>query len=158
MNGSRSPREVYADIIDLPHHQAESRSHMSLHDRAAQFAPFATLAGFDSMVREEARITDTEVSLSESAIELINQKLTLISEKMADGDHPYITLTCFRPDGRKAGGSYGSVSGYVKKIDPLTGKVTLFRSNDLSGKKAGPIEIDMNKIKDILWDEAYDPW
>ena len=46
------PRIVYADIIDLLHHQSADRKHMSLHDRAAQFAPFAALVGYDEMVEE----------------------------------------------------------------------------------------------------------
>ena len=31
----------YDDFLDLPHHQSTEREHMSLHDRAAQFSPFA---------------------------------------------------------------------------------------------------------------------
>ena len=49
------PRIVYADIIDLPHHQSEKRKHMSLHDRAAQFAPFAALVGFEDILRKVAK-------------------------------------------------------------------------------------------------------
>ena len=55
------PRIVYADIIDLPHHQSPTRPHMSLYDRAAQFAPFAALTGYDDMIVEEVRETDTRV-------------------------------------------------------------------------------------------------
>lgn len=52
------PRIVYGDMIDHPHYQSPTRPHMSLHDRAAQFAPFAALSGYDDMVREKARIVD----------------------------------------------------------------------------------------------------
>jgi len=31
---------AYADIIDLPHHVSRNHPQMSMHDRAAQFAPF----------------------------------------------------------------------------------------------------------------------
>ena len=48
--------QKYKDIIDLPHRQSKVRPHMSLHDRAAQFAPFAALSGHGEAVRElEAR-------------------------------------------------------------------------------------------------------
>ena len=61
MSKEPDPRIVYADIIDLPHHQSAKRKHMSLHDRAAQFAPFAALVGYDEMVDEEARLTDRQI-------------------------------------------------------------------------------------------------
>lgn len=41
----------YDDIIDMPHHVSPDRPHMSIHDRAAQFAPFAALTGHDEAVR-----------------------------------------------------------------------------------------------------------
>lgn len=48
-------RILYGDIIDLPHHQSAEHPHMSLYDRAAQFAPFAALTGYEEMIEEEAR-------------------------------------------------------------------------------------------------------
>ncbi len=36
----------------LPHHVSEKRHHMSNHDRAAQFAPFAALTGFEEEIDE----------------------------------------------------------------------------------------------------------
>lgn len=42
----------YDDIINLPHHVSKKHPQMSLHDRAAQFAPFAALTGYDEEVRE----------------------------------------------------------------------------------------------------------
>ena len=49
------PREVYADIIGHPHHVSPTRPRMSPEDRAAQFAPFAALTGYDALIRETAR-------------------------------------------------------------------------------------------------------
>ena len=39
----------YDDIIELPHHQSATHPQMSLHDRAAQFAPFAALTGYEEV-------------------------------------------------------------------------------------------------------------
>ena len=50
--------EKYDDIINLPHHVSKKHPQMSLHDRAAQFAPFAALTGYDEEVKEASRITD----------------------------------------------------------------------------------------------------
>ena len=47
--------ERYADIIDLPHHKSENYPAMPQADRAAQFAPFAALVGFEDILRKVAR-------------------------------------------------------------------------------------------------------
>ena len=46
--------DTYDDIINLPHHQSVTRPHMSLHDRAAQFAPFAALTGHSAVISNAA--------------------------------------------------------------------------------------------------------
>lgn len=58
MRDTDDPRIVYTDIIDAEYHKPNDRNHMSLHDRAAQFAPFAALVGFDAMIEDEARQTE----------------------------------------------------------------------------------------------------
>ena len=50
----------YDDIIHLPHHQSAERPHMSLHDRAAQFAPFAALSGYEEAIEETVALTEAE--------------------------------------------------------------------------------------------------
>jgi len=52
-NNEPDARQVYSDIIDLPHHRSKTHPHMSLYDRSAQFAPFAALSGYDDMIKEE---------------------------------------------------------------------------------------------------------
>ena len=42
----------YSDIIDHPHYQSKTRPHMPMTSRAAQFAPFAALTGYDESVEE----------------------------------------------------------------------------------------------------------
>ena len=45
----------YDDIIDLPHPEPQRHPRMSREDRAAQFAPFAALTGFESEIEKAAR-------------------------------------------------------------------------------------------------------
>lgn len=59
----KNPREEYADIIDLPHHRSARRKPMSLYNRAAQFAPFSALSGYEDMVSEEVCLTEQQVEL-----------------------------------------------------------------------------------------------
>jgi hypothetical protein len=57
----------YEDIIDLPHPTSTKHPRMSMHDRAAQFSPFAALTGHEEAIEETAQIhTDTfEINLQE---------------------------------------------------------------------------------------------
>ena len=48
----------YDDIINMPHHVSTTHPQMSLHDRAAQFSPFAALTGHEDAIKETARLTD----------------------------------------------------------------------------------------------------
>jgi len=141
-------RVVYADIIDLPHHQSEKRPHMSLYDRAAQFSPFAALTGYDDMVREEARLTDDMRELSEMEQDNLDQKLFLLSKAIEDRDYPGVTITYFIPDERKSGGRYDRVSGIIKKIDPVERRIVLFAGNMISDGRT----IDMERISNIEGD------
>ena len=54
MNDTSSKLKRYSDIIDLPHHVSHKHPPMSDSDRAAQFAPFAALVGYDDAVEEAA--------------------------------------------------------------------------------------------------------
>lgn len=65
MSGYYADEHKYDDIIDLPHHQSKEHAHMSLHDRAAQFAPFAALTGYDEAIEETARITEEKILYEE---------------------------------------------------------------------------------------------
>ena len=64
MRGEREKRQKvqggeqehkYDDIIHLSHHVSVSHPQMPLLDRAAQFAPFAALNGYDAAVKEAAQ-------------------------------------------------------------------------------------------------------
>lgn len=47
----------YKDIINLPHHVSRRHQQMPVADRAAQFAPFAALTGYNEALDEAARQT-----------------------------------------------------------------------------------------------------
>lgn len=55
----------YDDIINLPHHVSDKHPHMSMHDRAAQFAPFAALTGHSDAIDNTARINDNKMNKEE---------------------------------------------------------------------------------------------
>ena len=105
----------YDDIINLPHPVSKNHPQMPLRDRAAQFAPFAALTGHDAAIKETARWTDERLELSEEAIAQLNEKINIIRNNI--GIEQKVSITYFIPDAKKAGGSYVTCSGIVKKID-----------------------------------------
>ena len=48
----------YEDIINLPHPVSTRHLQMSMMQRAAQFAPFAALTGYEAAINEAARKND----------------------------------------------------------------------------------------------------
>ena len=84
-------------------------------ERAAQFAPFAALTGFDEAIDETARFTDRQAELSESSLAELDRKMRLICRDMYS--MPEVSLTYFVADERKNGGKYVSLSGRVSKVD-----------------------------------------
>ena len=132
-------KEKYADIISLPHHKAANRKPMSLYDRAVQFAPFAALVGYDEMITEEARLTDAETPLSESDIEVLNRKPSLILDMVEEKQHPEIAVVYFEPDYRKDGGSFLQAQGTVKVIDPIEGRLIFYAANGISDGQVIPM-------------------
>ena len=91
----------YDDIIDMPYKKSTRHAHMSTHDRAAQFAPFAALTGYGEAVEETARFTDSKIELAE------------------------VKLDYFVQDKLKQGGKYISYKGTVDKIDEHEKKLRL---------------------------------
>ena len=116
----------YDDIINLPHHVSETRPHMSIYNRAAQFSPFAALTGYGDAVKETARLTDEKICLGEIDIDILNAKLQIITEHIKE--QPAVTVTYFMPDNKKSGGAYISFSGCIKKIDDYERKI-IFTDN-----------------------------
>ena len=64
----------YADIIHLPHHVSQNHPQMPRRDRAAQFAPFAALTGYEAAVGETARLTAERRELDAQEAEELNRR------------------------------------------------------------------------------------
>ena len=128
--------DKYFEILELPHHESRSRARMSLEDRAAQFAPYAALSGYDTVVRETARITSERITLDESEIERIDG---VISEIDALGAAVAVKITYFIADKYKSGGEYVTVCGEIGRVDRYSTTVIM-----TDGR-----EIQMSDIIDI---------
>lgn len=111
----------YDDIISLPHHISAVRQPMTRISRAAQFAPFAALTGFEDCTDEAARLTSEKPGLTEIMENELNEKLRIITERIAE--RPEIAVTYFIPDAFKEGGSITIYSGAVRRIDEFERKL-----------------------------------
>ena len=113
----------YMEIISLPHHVSKTHQQMTMADRAAQFAPFAALNGYDDAVKETERLTDDRIDLSESSLLELNRKLQLFHEQRSES--PEVAFTYFKPDDLKSGGAYQTAVGKIKKIDEYARLIVL---------------------------------
>ena len=111
----------YEDILDLPYPRPSKRAKMSMVERAAQFAPFAALTGFDSAIAETARLTGQRAELDESEKARLDEVLCSLSGASCRK----VTVTHFVSDLRKDGGQYVTTTACIKKIDECNRRLVL---------------------------------
>lgn len=104
----------YDDIINLPCPTSKRHPRMPMIDRAAQFAPFAALTGYDDAITETGRLTGEKLDLSDETKERIDLKINYLLD---NEENPNVTITYFVPDKKKAGGKYETITDKIKKID-----------------------------------------
>ncbi len=110
----------YDDIINLPHHESRRHPRMSMLNRAAQFAPFAALTGYDDAIEETSRLTDRMIDLDSDVKVDLDRTMALLRSILDDsGSLPQATITFFIPDVYKDGGSYNTIKTSVKSIDDV---------------------------------------
>ena len=105
----------YDDIKHLTRPQYDDLHPMSMHDKAAQFSPFAALVGYGDAVAETARLTDSKVELTEDEMSELNANLNRLLDSL--DEQPQISVTYFVPDEKKPGGKYVEKLGVVRIYD-----------------------------------------
>ena len=135
---------MYKDIINLEHPTSKKHKRMDMIKRAAQFAPYAALVGYEDAVREVARLTDKKIDLDDGLKGVISNKISLLDEKInelksntklsneyvEDDKYPKVSLIYFKPDEKKDGGMYLTVESNLRKIDLYT-RLLYFSSGDI---------------------------
>lgn len=107
----------YDDLLSLPRPVSARHPAMARGARAAQFAPFAALAGFGDVIEEEGRLTEARVEPGDDDKAAMNGCLLRLMARQAD--HPRVTVTRFVPDERKAGGACVTLTGSVARVDAV---------------------------------------
>ena len=118
-----------------------------MESRAFQFAPFAALVGYDSEIKETARLTDKKIVLDDSQKEMISDKLNYLNEHLNDQNE--ITITYFIKDQKKSGGKYLQKRGIIKRID-LIKKNVKFTDNSIISMT------DIINIKGDIFNEMFE--
>lgn len=121
----------YSDIIDLPHHQSEYRPHMPISSRAAQFAPFAALVGYEDMVdlttemqnRQEKKILD------ENRMDVLNKKVSVLRQYIYQ--KPEVEIIYFDETANHTGGAYVSYRGAIKRIKDTPAAMELMDGREI---------------------------
>ena len=131
----------YDDLMNLPYEKSKTHPHMSNHDRAAQFAPFAALTGYGEAISETGRLTEQAIELSDEEKEELNRKFQKIQTHL--NEEPRIEVTYFVFDRYKSGGKYITEEVQVTKIDTI--------SRFMTTKEKKKIDLD-----EIIWVEIKD--
>ena len=111
----------YSDILELPYPRPSRRAKMSMVERAAQFAPFAALTGYEDAISETARLTGCRIELDEMEKEDLDRKL----RKLSSIAKPIVTVTYYVPDSSKEGGAYITVTAGLLRAEAHTGSLLL---------------------------------
>ena len=147
MTGKENAREIYSDIIDIPHWEPLKHERLSLFERVAQFSPFSALTGYDEMIDEEAREVDAQEELSDEEMEILDRKINRIAEMLENGETPEIIITYFVPDERKSGGKYVTSKENVRRIDMIDRCIEFCRKVGVSGRY---MRVGLDRVRGIL--------
>ena len=134
----------YNDILNMPYPNPDIEKDFPDEIlRAAQFAPFAALTGYDEAVEETARLTDSKVELDEYQKAELNDKLQFLNNSEEDEE---ISITYFVPDKRKSGGAYITKKGIVLKVREYEKDVAMEDGTEIPIDDI--IEIDGNQFNE----------
>ena len=122
--------EKYREILDLPHPTSPTHPRMPISDRAAQFAPFSALTGYDDAIDETARLTDKKIELSDEMKTILDRKQAFLCNVL--DQRPEVSVTYFQNDPKKEGGVYKTVTGILKRIDEYEKQLILENGTKIS--------------------------
>ena len=114
-------KQGYEDIMDLPHHRSSRHAPLSMESRAAQFAPFAALTGYEDALVEAERQTEHFQDLDDGIKAILDAKLQMLEDRKQG--KPMVTIRYFVPDERKEGGRYMTYTGVFRHFDATENKL-----------------------------------
>lgn len=104
----------YQDIMDRPYQQSKGHLPMAREDRAGQFAPFAALTGFGSLIQKKAAIYAHKDYLPAAVSQQIFEQLTYLA-----GSGQSVVINYFNDEV----GYYEEFTDQVTVVKPARGRV-----------------------------------
>lgn len=114
----------YEKIINIKHHYPKNHRIMPIENRAAQFAPFAALTGYEESIQEVGREVEKKRELLDSEKDIINDKLRYIIDNKIQGE---VKVIYFIKDNKKDGGKYEEMTSSIRRIDEEN-RVVIFKN------------------------------
>ena len=114
----------YDDILRLPHHRSLRHRPLPAESRAAQFSPFAALAGYEEALAESTRLTCPRRCLGEDEAEALDAALRRLRDRLQAGTAE-AQLSYFVADARKAGGVYVKRKVRARRLEAATDSLYL---------------------------------
>ena len=108
----------YDDIINLSRPKS-NHPKRPITARAAQFASFKSLQGYEDDIKEQGRYVDKKVEVTEDK----KQDLDNIMNEILSKKESKIRIKYFKKDLYKDGGKYLYKVGLIKKIDDINKKI-----------------------------------
>ena len=110
----------YDDMLKMSHPVSKNHRQMPQIDRAAQFAPFAALTGYNESILDASRKPEKKIELSESQSEELNERIAVLAQHVKQ--HPVIAVRYYQQENTKE---------HVK----ITGKTDASKKTDLTEKR-----------------------
>lgn len=102
-------------LVSFPYEGVRRHPRMSAEARAAQFAPFSALNGYEEAIAETGRVTEEMCELNEDALQEVQEKTAYLSSRLEE--KPEVEFVFFAEDPLKAGGEYKKTAGRLKAVD-----------------------------------------
>ena len=103
----------YDDIINMKYKGVPNHKHMSGHDRASQFSPFAALVGYDKIIEGRAIVYDERREPTEDELAALNNVLNRVKR------NDTIEVYCYMD------GYYRTVIGRFVSYDQVCQHITV---------------------------------
>ncbi len=118
----RDAKKEYGDILYREHPVSVKHPPMPRSSRAAQFAPFAALTGYDELIEESARETQEQRKPDAEKREELSRRISFL---LKQSPVPRVSITWFVHDRKKSGGQYMSRTARLHRYQAEEECITL---------------------------------